>query len=36
MVLKQIAWEGVDWIYFGKNIEEWLGVVKTVTNIRVK
>jgi hypothetical protein len=33
--LKEIGWEGVDWILLAQNRDQWQAVVNTVMNLRV-
>ena len=35
MYLKDIEWEGVDWIDLALAMNKWRAVVNTVTNLRV-
>jgi hypothetical protein len=35
MELKQIRWEGVDWIHLAQDMDQWLAVVNTEMNLRV-
>jgi hypothetical protein len=35
MNLRQIRWEGVDWIHVGKDRDLWRAVVKEVVNLRI-
>jgi len=33
--LKEIGWEGVDWILLAQNRDQWQAVVNTVMNLQV-
>jgi hypothetical protein len=33
--LREIVWEGVDWIHLAQNRDQWRAVVNTVMNLRV-
>jgi hypothetical protein len=33
--LKEIGWEGVDWILLAQDRDQWRALVKTVLNLRV-
>jgi hypothetical protein len=35
MDLRELGWEGVDWIRLGQDRDQWRAVVNTVMNIRV-
>jgi hypothetical protein len=35
MGLREIGWEGVDWIYPAPDSEQWWDLVNTVMNLRV-
>jgi len=35
MDLKDIGWEGVDWVHLGQDRYQWCAFVKTVMNFRV-
>jgi hypothetical protein len=35
MDLKAVGWEGVYWIYMAEDRDQWLALVKTITNLRV-
>jgi hypothetical protein len=35
MDLREIGWEGVDWIHLVQEMDQWGAVVKTVMNLRV-
>jgi hypothetical protein len=35
MDLKEVGWEGVDWIHLAQDTDQWRAVVNTVTNLRV-
>jgi hypothetical protein len=35
MNLREIVWEGVDWIHLTRDRDKWLVVVNTVMNLRV-
>ena len=35
MGLREIGWEGVDWIDMAQDSDKWLAVVNTVINLRV-
>jgi hypothetical protein len=35
MDLKEMGWEGVDWIYLDQDRDQWWALVNTVTNLRV-
>jgi len=35
MDIKQIGWEGVDWIHLAQDWEPWRNLVNTVMNLRV-
>jgi hypothetical protein len=35
MDLREIGWEGVDWIHLAQDRDQWLAVVNTVMNLRV-
>jgi hypothetical protein len=35
MDLREIGWEGVDWIHLAQDRDQWRAVVKTVMNLRV-
>jgi hypothetical protein len=35
MDLREIGWDGVDWIELAQNKEEWRALVNTVMNLRV-
>jgi hypothetical protein len=34
--LKEIGWEGVDWIHLAQDRDQWRGLVNTVMNFRVQ
>jgi hypothetical protein len=34
MDLKEIVWEGVDWMHLAQNRDQWRAVVNTVVNLR--
>jgi hypothetical protein len=34
-ILKEIQWEGMDWINVTQDRDSWPAIVKTVTNLRV-
>jgi hypothetical protein len=33
MDLREIEWEGVDWIYLAQDRDQWQALIKTVINI---
>jgi hypothetical protein len=35
MDLREIGWDGMDWIYLAQNRDEWRALVNTVMNLRV-
>jgi hypothetical protein len=35
VVLREIIWEGVDWIHLAQDKDQWRAVVSTVMNLRV-
>jgi hypothetical protein len=35
MILREIAWEDVDWIHLAQDRDQWRAVVNTVMNVRV-
>jgi hypothetical protein len=35
MDLREIGWDGVDWIYLAQNRDQWTTLVNTVMNLRV-
>jgi hypothetical protein len=35
MKLREIGWEGVDWIHLAQNKDQWRPLVNTVLNLRV-
>jgi hypothetical protein len=35
MDLKEMGWEGVDWIHLAQDRDQWLALVNTVMNLRV-
>jgi hypothetical protein len=35
MDLREIGWEGVDWIHLAQDRDQWRAVVNTVMNLRV-
>jgi hypothetical protein len=35
MELKEIGWDGVDWIHLAKDRDRWRAVVNTVMNLRI-
>jgi hypothetical protein len=35
MDLREIGWEGVDWIHLAQDSDHWWAVVNTVMNLRV-
>jgi hypothetical protein len=35
MDLREIGWDGVDWIYLAQDRDQWRALVNTVTNLRV-
>jgi hypothetical protein len=35
MDLKEVGWEGVDWIHMAQDRDRWLAVVNAVMNLRV-
>jgi hypothetical protein len=35
MDLREIGWEGVDWIFLAQGREQWQNLVNTVMNLRV-
>jgi hypothetical protein len=35
MDLREIGWEGVDWIHLPQDRDKWQAVLNTVTNLRV-
>jgi hypothetical protein len=35
MVLREIGWEGVDWIHLAQDTDQWRAVMKTIMNLRV-
>jgi hypothetical protein len=35
MELREIEWEGVDWIHLAQDRDKWWAVVNTVMNVRV-
>jgi hypothetical protein len=34
-VLREIGWDGMDWIVLAQDREQWRALVNTVTNLRV-
>jgi hypothetical protein len=36
MDIREIGWEGVDWIHLAQDMDQWWAVVKTVMNLRVQ
>jgi len=34
--LKEIGWEGVDWIHLAQDRDQWRGLVNTVMNFQVQ
>jgi hypothetical protein len=35
MGLREIGWDGMDWIHLAQNRDQWGALVNTVTNLRV-
>jgi len=35
MDLRDVGWEGVDWIHLAQDMDQWRAVVNTVMNLRV-
>jgi hypothetical protein len=35
MDLRQIAWDGMDWIYLAQGRDQWWALMNTVMNLRV-
>jgi hypothetical protein len=35
MDLREIGWDGVDWIYLAQDRDQWRALVTTVMNLRV-
>jgi hypothetical protein len=35
MDLREVEWEGIDWIDLGQDRDRWRGLVNTVMNLRV-
>jgi hypothetical protein len=35
MDLREIGWDGVDWIYMAQDRDQWRDLVNTVLNLRV-
>jgi hypothetical protein len=35
MVLKEIGWDGMDWVDLAQDREQWRALVNTVMNLRV-
>jgi hypothetical protein len=35
MVLMEIGWEGVDWLYLAQDRNQWQAIVNTVMKIRI-
>jgi hypothetical protein len=35
MVLREIGWDGVDWIELAQDRDQWRGILNTVMNLRV-
>jgi hypothetical protein len=33
--LREIGWDGIDWIELGQNMDQWRALVNTVMNLRV-
>jgi hypothetical protein len=36
MGIREVEWEGVDWMYTAQDRDQWLVVVNTVMNLRVQ
>jgi hypothetical protein len=35
MDLREIGWDGMDWVYLAQDMDQWRALVKTVMNLRV-
>jgi hypothetical protein len=35
MDLREVGWDGVDWIELAQNMDQWMALVNTVMNLRV-
>jgi hypothetical protein len=35
MVLKEIGWDGIDWIHVAQKRDQWLALVNTVMKLKV-
>jgi hypothetical protein len=35
MDLREIGWEGVDWIHLAQDSDQWRALVNTVMNLRI-
>jgi hypothetical protein len=35
MDIREVGWEGVDWIHLAQDRDQWWAVVKTVMNLQV-
>jgi hypothetical protein len=35
MYLKEIGWEGVDWLHLAQNRDQWRALMNTIMNLRV-
>jgi hypothetical protein len=35
MDLREIGWDGMDWIYLGQNRDRWRALLNTIMNLRV-
>jgi hypothetical protein len=35
MDLREIGWEGVNWVHMAQDRDQWLAIVNTIMNLRV-